>query len=57
LISLATDGDESSSSIDAIMKVVKMRKAQLQRQQQSVSQANEEAERTNLLSRTKLKRE
>ncbi|HEV8387852.1 MAG TPA: hypothetical protein VGQ03_09535 [Nitrososphaera sp.] len=54
---MATDGDESSSSIDAIMKVVKMRKAQLQRQQQSVSQANEEAERTNLLSRTKLKRE
>ncbi|MGI0025585.1 MAG: hypothetical protein ACREA4_10645, partial [Nitrososphaera sp.] len=54
--SLTSDSDGDSSSVDAIMKVVNMRKAQLHRQQQSVSQANDEAERINLLSLTKPKR-
>jgi hypothetical protein len=55
LLSLASDSDGSSSSVDAIMKVVNTRKAQLQRQQQSVSEANQEAETVNLLALTKPK--
>jgi hypothetical protein len=51
---LSADSD-GSSSVDAIMTVVKKRKAQLQKQQESVLQANEDAERINLLSLSKRK--
>jgi hypothetical protein len=51
---LSADND-GSSSVDAIMTVVKKRKAQLQKQQESVLQANEDAERINLLSLSKRK--
>ena len=54
--SLTSDGDDSSSSVDAIMKVVNLRKAQLYRQQQSVSEANQEAEGINLLALSKAKK-
>jgi hypothetical protein len=51
---LSADND-GSSSVDAIMTVVKKRKAQLQKQQESVLKANEDAERINLLSLSKRK--
>jgi hypothetical protein len=51
---LSTD-DGGANSVDAIMTVVKRRKAQLQKQQESVLQANEEAERISLLSLSKKK--
>jgi hypothetical protein len=57
LLPLSTERGGGSSSVDAIIETMKLRKAQLHKQQQSISEVNKDAESINMVSLTKRKSE